>query len=297
MDGSIEMFMSICDELNIKCTILSKDWVFMLEKDGITRFFVGSKSGINNYALGRIVDDKYALYSVLKAKGLPVAEYNIVYGENNKYKYAIGCNSLDYVKKYFDDHNCEIVLKPNCGTCGNDVYRVKDVTELEEIYYKLTNRYFSISMSPFYHIKNEYRLIVLDGEVRGSYKKIRPIVYGDGIHSIKELLIDFNSNYFEKKLNDSIYDRVLNDGEKYEYSWKFNLSLGAISSEITDKVLLEKLESIALTAAKEVGLRFGSIDIIITEDDELLIIEMNSGVMLYEKTKPLYKEVILKMFE
>ena len=39
MDESTKkMFIDICNELDIKCIILSKDWVFMLEKNNITRF-------------------------------------------------------------------------------------------------------------------------------------------------------------------------------------------------------------------------------------------------------------------
>ena len=295
-NASRKMFIDICGELGIKCTLLSKDWVFMLEKDGITRFFVGSKSPLNNYTVGEIIDDKYALYCILKEKGLPVVEYNIVYCENNHNDFAIDCNSIEYVKDYFYNNNQDIVLKPCRGTCGRDVYRIKDIQKLEQTYNMLTSKYYSISMSPFYHIKNEYRFIVLDNEIRISYKKDNPVVYGDGKHTIRELLFRFNRDYFFDILDDSFYDRILDVDEKYEYNWKHNLALGSISSEIKDKNLYDKLASIAISAAKEIGLRFGSIDIVVTEDDEYLIMEINSGVMLYNKTRPLYKEVILKMF-
>ena len=307
MENTVKiMFKEICNELGIKCTLLSKDWIFMLEKDGVTRFLAGYKSALNDHALGSVVDDKYALYDVLKEKNIPVAEYNIVYGERVKEDYAKGCNSFDYVKKYFYDHNQEIVLKPNDGTCGRDVYRVRDINKLEELYNKLTRKYFSINMGPFYHIKNEYRFIVLDGKVRIAYKKNKPVVYGDGVSTIRDLLVKFNNKFFTSKLNDPIYDRVLNSGEEYEYNWKFNLSQGAVASEITDRDLYNKLENIALNASSEIGLRFGSVDIIVTDDDKALILEMNSGVMLdnyveqfsdgYDKAKELYKDVIIEMF-
>lgn len=291
-----QMFLDICKELGIQCTLLSKDWVFMLEKDGVTRFFVGSKSPLNDHALGKIIDDKYALYEVLKEKGLPVAEYRIVYSERVKEDYAVGCNTFQYVIDYYNQNNCDIVLKPNNGTCGTDVYRINSISELDRIYHQLTNRYDSINMGPFYHIQNEYRFIVLDGEIKSAYKKNRPVVYGNGKDSIRELLIQFNKDYFENLLEDSKYDKVLDIGEEFEYNWKYNLTQGSIASLITDSFLKEELERIALKAANSIGLRFGSVDIIVTDNDEYLILEMNSGVMLYEKIKPLYKEVILKMF-
>ena len=104
-----------------------------------------------------------------------------------------------------------------------------------------------------------------------------------------------------------MYDRVLNNNEEFEYNWKFNLSQGAVASEITDRDLYNKLEKIAIDSAKNVGLKFGSVDIIVTEDNQALILEMNSGVMLenyieqfsdgYSKAKELYKEVIIEMFK
>lgn len=307
MENTIKkMFNEISRELGIKCTLLSKDWIFMLERDGVTRFLAGYKSALNDHALGMVLDDKYALYDVLKEKNIPVTEYNIVYGERVKEDYAQGCNSFDYVKDYFYSHNNDIVLKPNDGTCGRDVYRVRDINELEELYNRLTRKYFSINMGPFYHIKNEYRFIVLDGKVRIAYKKNKPVVYGDGKSTIRDLLVKFNSRFFTDKLDDPIYDKVLNVGEEYEYNWKFNLSQGAIASEITDNELYSRLEQIALNAANKVGLRFGSVDIIVTEDGKALILEMNSGVMLenyieqfsngYNNAKELYKEVISEMF-
>ena len=111
MENTIKkMFNEISRELGIKCTLLSKDWIFMLERDGITRFLAGYKSALNDHALGMVLDDKYALYDVLKEKDLPVTEYNIVYGERVKEDYAQGCNSFDYVRDYFYKHDNDIVL-------------------------------------------------------------------------------------------------------------------------------------------------------------------------------------------
>lgn len=308
MESTVKrMFREICEELGIKCTLLSKDWIFMLEKDGVTRFFAGYKSALNDHAVGMVLDDKYALYDVLKEKNLPVSEYNIVYGERVTEDYAIGCNSFEYVKKYFHDHNQDIVIKPNDGTCGRDVYRVRDINNLEELYNRLTRKYFSINMGPFYHILNEYRFVVYNGVPKIAYKKNKPVVYGDGSSTIRDLLIKFNSRFFTNRLNDSMYDRVLDKNEEFEYNWKFNLSQGAVASEITDNDLYSKLEKIAISSAEAVGLKFGSVDIIVTEEGQSLILEMNSGVMLenyieqfdegYNKAKELYKDVIKEMFK
>ena len=67
MENTVKkMIKEICEELGIKCTLLSKDWIFMLERNGAIRFLAGYKAALNDHALGMVLDDKYALYDVLK---------------------------------------------------------------------------------------------------------------------------------------------------------------------------------------------------------------------------------------
>jgi len=159
---------------------------------------------------------------------------------------------------------------------------------------------------PFYKIKTEYRVILVDSSVKLTYAKKRPVVIGDGKSTIKELLIKFNEHYFKNKELTKDYDRVLNSGEEYSYGWQFNLSQGAIIDNVEDAIN-EKIKDIAINISKSIGLKFGSIDIIETEENKCLVMEGNSGVMMdnfislnkngYKLAKDIYKEVIIKMFE
>ena len=294
----------ICKKNNIKITLLSRDWVMMLEKDNKTKFITGYKFGLNNHAIGEILDDKYALYDVLNKNNIPVVNHNILYKETNTNDYAIGHNSHDNVKHFFKD-NKEIVIKSNTGTCGNEVYKITNEEEIDEILDKLLSKHVSISYCPYYEIKNEYRIIILDNNIKIIYKKIKPIVTGNGKESIKELLTKFNNPYFENKLEDEKYNRILELNEIYEYSWKFNLSNGAIISFNINDNIIEKLREIANQVLKKIDIKFASIDIVETEK-EFLVLEINSGVMmenLYnlienkQIIEDIYEEAILNMFK
>jgi glutathione synthase/RimK-type ligase-like ATP-grasp enzyme len=279
----------------------------MLEKNGKTRFISGYKFDLNSHGIGLIVDDKYALYEVLKEKKIPVAEHKIVYNKTNKLDYAIGCNTYEYVKDYFVKNDNNIVIKPNDGTCGNNVFNVTDINEIDDILDKIFVNNYSISICPFYDIKHEYRVIMLEGECELLYAKYLPIVTGDGKKTIRQLLIEFNYDYFIDKLEDSKYNKVLADKEKFKYNWKFNLSQGAIAKRLEDKILSDKLIKIAKQVCDEINLKFGSIDIIQTTDDKLLVLEANSGVMLenyiilnpdeYLTAKNIYKKAIENLFK
>lgn len=302
-----EIIKEICIEDNINCKFLSKDWVIMLEKDGKTRFISGYKFDSNSHGLGLIADDKYALYEVLKSKNIPIIEHKIVYNKTNNLDYAIGCNTYEYVKEYFHKNNENIVIKPNEGTCGKNVFNITDVNEIDIILDKIFLKNFSISICPFYKIKHEYRAIMLDGENALLYAKYLPVVTGDGQKSIRQLLLDFNYDYFVNKLDDSKYDEVLPKNKTFEYSWKFNLSQGSIAKKVNDKILQDRLIKIAKQVCNEINLKFGSVDIIETTDNELLVLEVNSGVMLenyvrlnpqeYTTVKNIYRNAIKSLFK
>ena len=294
----------ICEELNIDFKLLSRDWIIKLEKNNKIRFVSGYKFDLNTHAIGEIIDDKYGLYEILKDENILIIEHNIIYSKDNNSDFAIGYNDYNIVKEYFKTHNNSIVIKPNKGTCGKGVYHIENIDDIEPTLELLFNKNYSLSYCPFYDIRKEYRIIVLNNEVKLIYQKERPVIKGNGINTIKELLIDFNKNYFIDKELDEEYDRVLNKNELFEYSWKFNLSKGSVSSIVTDKELIKKLTDITSRILSKYNMKFVSIDVIDT-DNKLLIMEINSGVMmkniyyqLGEKiVKDIYKEAIIELFK
>ena len=301
-----EIIQQICNENGIKYKLLSKDWVIMLEKDGKTRYICGYKFDLNGHGIGLIADDKFALYEVLKAKGIPIIEHKIVYNTDNHCDYAITCNTYEYVKDYFLKQNQNIVIKPNNGMCGFDVFNITDINEIDKVLDKLFIKNFSISICPFYNIKHEYRIIMLDGESKLVYRKYLPIVTGDGKKTIRELLFEFNNDYFQDKLQDSKYDIILSKYEKFQYDWKFNLLQGAIAKRLEDEELSEKLVNLAKQVCRETNLKFASVDIIETTNGDLLVLEANSGVTIdkyvslnpdeYITAKEIYAIAIEKLF-
>lgn len=293
----------ICQELNIKYTYLSKDWVMMLEKDHKVRYFVGHKCDLNGHGIGGVMDDKYAFYDTLKHKNIPVCEYQIFYREDNLFDYAKGCHTKEDLINIFNKYNRDIIIKPNLGSIGMGVYHITDEKRLLSKTKLLLKENFSISICPYYYAKNEYRVIVLDNEVKLVFKKINPKVIGDGKTTLKELLVKFNPYYFTDK---EIKHLIPKKGEEYVYDFRFNLSCGSIASTNIDESIKEKVTKLALDVSKKTNMTFASIDIFETIDNKFLVLEANSGVTInkainfipngYEIAKSIYKEAINKMF-
>lgn len=296
----------ICKEENIKMTYLSKEWIILLEKDNKSKILAGYKFDLNHHGIGEVCDDKYALYELLAYYKLPIVEHNIVYAPTNKEDYAKGCNNIEYLKELFLRYNKDVVLKVNNGTCGNNVYHITNINDLEKYYTMLNTRAFSLSLCPFIDIENEYRVIMFQNKPELIYKKELPIVYGNGYSTIKELLIEFNPEYF-KSYNKDNKDIVLKEKEEYVYNWKFNLSGGAKSSFDIKEEVKKEITSLAIKVSKTINLEFGSIDIIKDKKGNYYVLEINSGVMMdnfikeidngYEIAKSIYKKAIKAMFE
>ncbi len=256
----------ICQEDGIDLTWLSSHWLAVMRYDDKVRHILGYKFDLNPAGSCLAADDKYATFEVLRQAGLPIIKHTILYPRSLTEVYVKERNTPQYIADFFAQYNQHIVIKANSGSCGTAVYQVTSLDQVPQILERVFHQSFSASLCPFYDIQHEYRVTILDGEVRLAYQKDR-------------------------------------QGE----NWKFNLSQGAIASQIKDKTLLQKLTVLAQKSAQAIGLRFCNVDIIETAKNELLIIEINSGVVIehyleqfpqdYEKVKTIYRDAIQKMFE
>lgn len=297
-------------ENDLSYEVLSCDLVIKLTKGNKIRYINGYKFGLNSHSLGLILDDKYATYELLNSLGISVCKHHILFRPTNHNSYAKNYNSFDYCYDLFLKYNKNVILKVNNGTCGDGVYHITTKKELKKVYNHLLKYNFSISLCPYYDIKNEYRVILLNNEIKIMYGKINPVVIGNGKDKLIDLLKDFNINYFGYKANlkkNINYNKVLKKDEKFIYDFKYNLSKGSIITEDIDKKTKSIISKMAKDVSKKINLGFGSIDIIKTNDDKYYVLEINSGVMIenyikltsdgFKKAKKVYEEAVLEMFK
>lgn len=289
-----EIIKEICEEESIELITYQDNWLKELKKDNITKYIVGYKFSLNNQGISLVVDDKGLFYDVIKNR-LPIIIHHTIFHDYDR----------EEVLKLFHKYNDKVIIKGNIGTCGREVYKIEDEKRLFRIINKLFITQYSISLCPYYEIDKEYRLIVLNNEIKLIYSKERPIIIGDGIKTIKELLLEFNPYYYQDNpVNNEDYIPKIN--EKIIVEYRFNLSNGARVNDNIDDILKDKLIKLSKEVIKYTNLSFGSIDIIKTIDNKLLIMEANSGVMMnnylkqtnnYNVVKDIYKEAIISMFK
>lgn len=289
------MIKKIGEELEIQVTLLSDNWTKILEKDNKIHYITGYQFDLNNHGIGNIMDDKGLFYDLLKLKNIPIIEQHVIMNDYDKKE----------VLNYFNSHNQEVVVKGNISNAGREVFKINNESDLFKTIDKLLLRQFSVSVCPYYHITNEFRVIILNNEVRNIFGKIKPFVIGDGKKTVLELAREYNVYYknHEEKIENPNY--IPNKDEKVELSFKYNLSSGATTFTDIDDNLKNKIIDLALKVTRELNITFASIDIILV-DNELLVMEANSGVTMnnyilqnkngYEIAYNIYKDAIKEMF-
>ena len=272
----------------------------VLTKNWITKCIVGHNFPLLDQAISKVIADKYALYEYCKLKNVPIIKHHILFNPNNKY----GSNTNNLITKYYEEYHKDVVVKPNVGCMGEGVYHPQNKKELLNNIKDLFKTNFSISICPYYEVDREYRVIVLDNEIRLIFEKKKLQVKGNGIQSIKDLLIEENPSYFKDRVLDKSFNRILKKDEIYNYDWRFNLEKGATAKLVDDKEVYNKLSKFALEIANKLNIRFASIDII-KYHNKYFIMEINSSVCLNKICNflednsivtDIYRDVIKKMF-
>ena len=263
----------IAEEEGLVIDSFSDLWGHRITNGKKTMFIVGYQFPMNPASSKELCQDKALTYDVLKNAGIPAAEHWFYPGFPSK-TVPSPFKDRDFAKALIE-RDGKAVLKDNYGTGGNQVYLVESIGEFDAVLQKIHESSYAASLSPFIRILNEYRFVMLNGEVQLVIRKDRK-------YSVDE------------------------NGKRVYETWKHNLGQGATGMEITDPVLTETLGKTAKAAAAALGLRFCSVDLIVT-DEGVKVLEVNGGVMMehfasqspktYEKAKQIYKKAILSYLE
>lgn len=278
-----EIIESVCEELGISYKYLSFNYIIELKKGNKVRHIIGKKFDLNGEASGFIASDKYATYEVLNSNNIPVIKHFMLFNPLTRSNWI----TYDLSTIISSLNEGKYVIKPNNGSEGLDV-EVTSKVDLENTINKLFLRYDSLSLCPFYDILNEYRVYFYRGEVKFIYEKSIPFVVGDGSTTLRELIKNYDLPS-KKIVNDNLkhldLDIIPKKDEVIELSWKFNLSGGAKAKKLEKDNFYKRLEDLAIRAGNVLNMNFATIDIIKTKDNEVLVLEVNSGVSCEEYLK------------
>lgn len=304
-----KMLDEICEEENIKQKMISYNWVRELKKGEQIHHVMRYHLDLNTANSCNIANDKFATYSVLFANNVPTIEHRMIFNPTTRREFYQE-TFIKEAEELLTQNNNKLVIKANDSCKGKDVYFCSSKKEIEEVVSKLfLENKDTLSACPYIDIDYEYRVIYLSGEILYIYKKEKPTVIGNGKNSIKELINEKNKieNINIEIIKDLDTNYIPKDGEKVVVSWKHNLNNGAKAILIDEnEEYLDQIKSVALQAGKAINIQFASIDIALTSDKRILVMEINGSVCMnkfseiipngYNIAKNIYKKAIQKMF-
>lgn len=224
-----------------------------------------------------IASDKQLTKMLLKNQNIPVPEGQEVH------------NVIDLLQEG-ERIGYPLVLKPRYGSKGDGVIlNIRDEKKLIQSYKKIKDEFGDVIIEKYIEGK-EYRVCIVDYNVVAVSLRLPPCITGDGIHSIKELIMKLNEDDLrgydhEKpltkvKIDDELVtylldknltlNTILKDNEKINLRDNANLSTGGIAIDYTDKIS-EINKKICIRAARAVGLDICGIDIKINDISESIL--------------------------
>lgn len=304
----IKMIIEICKEDGYNYKILSDGWVIgIYKKKEKLKFIYRYSFPINPDSSAKICSDKSITTEVLNIADIPNIQHKAFDTKKNVNESK---GNWGQMIRFFNENNNKIVVKPNNGSSGTGVFLAKSLYDLENILYNKLRRRPVICLSPYYKLKNEFRVVVFKDNYEVVYKKIRPNIIGDGNSTIRELIflkykkIPIN---FQRNIEEDNYslNSILKKNLELKLNWKHNLSSGSKVDLNINEGLKKEVINLAIKAAKSIGMVLCSVDIVQMSNNELKVIEVNSGVMLVnfamngenEKqiSKNIYRKVIKSM--
>ena len=299
----VKIIKEICVEENIHCESFSFDWILRLSKNGKVAHIYGYQFENNSASTQLICTDKSATFDVLNSNGIPAVEHRFFISPED-FQYIDGGGNWQGMLELLERYH-RLVVKPNEGTSGKEVFLVSSAAELETAVSRIFLRNRSIAISPLLQIPSEYRIVLLNGQDKLVYSKKIPCITGDGITSVRKLV----QNYLQANPDVVIeYDpseennhKILPLNEKMALTWKHNLGQGSFPEIIGPSPLRDELVQLAKKAATAVNGNFVSVDVV-EQQGSLMVLEINSGIMMeafaqhdrshYQLTKEIYRDAI-----
>src|SRR5260370_5072551 len=216
----------------------------------------------NNATASALASHKYFTNVILESAGIPTlgGEYFFLH-ERRRVHRAAGHEREDALK-HFKKSGESAFVKPLQGSRGDFAQAVHGEASLVRYLHEVSQHYDSILIQPVVS-GLEYRVFLLDDEIVYSARKYPPFVLGDGISSIRDLLIAHNEALRSRGLSPASVDRnasldvVLPKGKRWDIPGRMNLSAGG--TMVLEAPRSEASFILSKNAPRALGLRVAAV--------------------------------------
>jgi D-alanine-D-alanine ligase-like ATP-grasp enzyme len=253
--------------------------------NGEKRYFRNTHLDINPLGAAEIAGDKdYAAY-FLSLLGYPIVESRKFYSPRWAEIVGKPRQNIDAAYRYARRLGFPVIVKPHNSSQGRGVAKVHTRVE----FYRAARRIISARRGRLMLVQRvaegqDYRIVVLDGEVISAYERIPLSVTGDGRATIRQLLrrkqrqfvqegrdtqLDLEDFRIAMKLKRAklTLESKPGKGERIFLLDNANLSTGGDARDVTES-MSEAFRQIAINVSRDMNLRYCGVDLITPEPIE-----------------------------
>jgi D-alanine-D-alanine ligase-like ATP-grasp enzyme len=258
----------------------------------------------NNATASTLASDKYFTNKVLEDAGVATlgGEYFFLHDRHRAHRPA-GHEREDALA-YLKALGGIAFVKPLQGSRGDYAQAVHDEASLVRYFGEVSKYYDAVLIQPVVS-GLEYRIFLLDDEVVYSARKYPPSLAGDGVRTIRQLLVAHNEALRTRGMSpasiaeesDASLATVLPKGERWAIPGRMNFSAGgtmALEAPPSEAAL-----SLARKAARTLGLRVAAVDMFTYSDGSpgmMRVIEVNSNPSIRLLEQSNRGDLILKIW-
>ena len=239
----------------------------------------------NSATAATLASDKYFTNRVLEAAGVPTLGGNYYFlHDRYRARRPDGHERADALAAFRAMGETAFV-KPLTGSRGDFAEVIGSEAALEHYLAEVARYYDAILVQPVV-AGREIRIFLMDGEIIYGAEKYSPAIVGDGIHSLRDLLIAHNAALRSRGLSPvglaghpvSVLQPVLPSGQRWPIAGRMNWSAGG--TMVLDTALSDTVAQLARQATAALGLRVAAVDLftdIAADGPASRVIEVNAN--------------------
>lgn len=241
----------------------------------------------NTATAATLANDKYFANVILERAGVPTlgGEYFFLHERHRAHR-PPGHERTDALA-FFQTLDKTVFVKPLTGSRGDFAQPVATAAGLAAYLDAVSHHYDAVLIQRVFEGR-EYRVFVLDCEVLYSTQKMPPVLVGDGVRTIGELLGEdavalglrgISSVGAVAVINKGLFGKVLPDGMRWTIPGRMNRSAGG-SMHFAEPDRAEAAFAMSRNAAAALGLRAAAVDLFTDiggNPDDMRVIEVNAN--------------------
>ncbi|SDI02680.1 ATP-grasp domain-containing protein [Alteribacillus bidgolensis] len=213
---------------------ITPDYLYKVKKGEKSFLMNDLEMGLNTSSSAKLAASKSGTYDVLASHDIKAIEHVFLLNKHSRFQAS---DPFQPAEDLFFTFNEKVVVKPDNGAQGKNVFKIDNLEKLKETLDYLFSLHVNVAVSPFYSSTFEYRVVTLYGTPKLFLKKERT-------NSWKHNLINGAASKHMEKERMPLLGEI---AERASHALELNYcsvdildtSHGLLVLEVNDQVMLE----------------------------------------------------------